>query len=63
MVNAEFLGMMKEDAMLINTARGSVINDEALLAKMEACPNFWFGTDVFNGEPSAGVADWANAVA
>lgn len=63
MVNAEFLGMMKADAMLLNTSRGSVIDDEALLAKLESCPDFWYGTDVFNGEPSAGQADWSNPIA
>lgn len=34
MVNAEFLGKMKPDAMLINTARGNVVDEEALLAKL-----------------------------
>ena len=52
MVNEDFLGKMKSDAMLINTSRGNVVNEEALLAKLEACPNFWVGTDVYNGEPT-----------
>lgn len=52
MVNEEFLGKMKSDGMLINTSRGNVINEEALLAKLESCPNFWVGTDVYNGEPT-----------
>lgn len=43
---------MKSDGMLINTSRGNVINEEALLAKLESCPNFWVGTDVYNGEPT-----------
>lgn len=53
MVNAEFLGKMKEDAVFINTSRGAVVDEVALLAKLEACPGFWVGTDVYNGEPTA----------
>ena len=60
MVNEEFLGKMKADAMLINTARGNVVNEEALLAKLEACPDFWVGTDVYNGEPTAKACDFQN---
>ena len=56
MVNEAFLAKMKADAVLINTSRGNVVSDDALLAKLEACPNFWVGTDVFNGEPSAKAA-------
>ena len=52
MVNEDFLGKMKPDSVLINTARGSVVNETALLAKLESCPNFWVGTDVFVGEPT-----------
>lgn len=52
MVNADFLGKMKPDAMLINTARGNVVDEEALLAKLESCPDFWVGTDVYLGEPT-----------
>ena len=52
MVNAEFLGKMKPNAMLINTSRGNVVDEEALLAKLESCPDFWVGTDVYNGEPT-----------
>jgi D-3-phosphoglycerate dehydrogenase / 2-oxoglutarate reductase len=59
MVNKEFLELMKPDAVLLNTSRGSVINDDDLLAKLEACPDFWYGTDVFNGEPSTGKAEWS----
>lgn len=62
MVNAEFLNKMKSDAVLINTARGSVVNDEALLAKLEESKDFWMGTDVFNGEPGTGTADWSCAL-
>lgn len=52
LVNAEFLGHMKPDGILINTSRGTVVNEEHLLAHLDSHPQFWFGTDVFNGEPA-----------
>ena len=60
LVNKQFLDKMKPDAVLINTARGNVVVDEALLAKLEACPDFWVGTDVFNGEPAGKAEDWSS---
>lgn len=57
MVNEEFLSKMKDDAVFINTSRGNVVNEDALLAKLEACPKFWVGTDVFNGEPTVKATD------
>ena len=49
MVNEDFLRKMKTDAMLINTSHGNLVNEDALLAKLEACPDFWVGTDSYNG--------------
>ena len=53
---------MKSDAVLINTARGNCVVEEDLLAKLEHCKDFWVGTDVFNGEPSAKEIDWSCAL-
>ena len=52
LVNKEFLAKMKNDGVLINTARGNCIVDEDLLEKLNSNPDFWVGTDVFNGEPT-----------
>jgi len=52
LVNKDFLSHMKPDAVLLNTSRGTVVNEEDLLAHLNSHPNFWFGTDVFNGEPA-----------
>lgn len=52
MVNKEFLSHMKPDAVLINTSRGTVVNENDLFAHLEANKSFWFGTDVFIGEPA-----------
>ncbi|CAI2371667.1 unnamed protein product [Moneuplotes crassus] len=58
MVNAEFLAKMKENAVLINTARGEIINEEDLALHLETNNNFWYGTDVLKGEPSSKECDW-----
>ena len=55
--------MMKSNAVLINTSRGNVVNEEALLAKLEANDDFWVGTDVFNGEPAAKEAEFNHPIA
>ena len=52
LVNKEFLSHMKPEAVLLNTSRGTVVNEDDLLAHLEANKGFWFGTDVFNGEPA-----------
>ncbi len=62
-INKEFLAHMKPEAVLINTVRGSVVKDEDLLAHLEANKNFWYGTDVFNGEPATGKAEFVNKIA
>lgn len=63
MVNTEFLKKMKENAVLINTARGELINEEDLKAHLEATENFWYGTDVLKGEPSSKECDWEHPLA
>jgi len=63
MVDKDFLDEMKENAVLINTSRGDVVDEEALLAKLESCPGFWAGLDVFKGEPSAKACEWKHALA
>ncbi len=50
MVNAEFLAAMKPGAYLLNTARGSVI-DEAGLLEAIATKRIRCGLDVYQGEP------------
>lgn len=52
LVDKNFLSHMKPDAILLNTSRGTVVNEADLLSHLEANKNFWFGTDVFNGEPA-----------
>eukprot|EP01016_Furgasonia_blochmanni_P047691 TRINITY_DN7033_c0_g1_i2.p1 TRINITY_DN7033_c0_g1~~TRINITY_DN7033_c0_g1_i2.p1 ORF type:complete len:476 (-),score=123.56 TRINITY_DN7033_c0_g1_i2:186-1613(-) len=63
MVNKTFLGKMKPNGVLINTARGDLVNEADLVAHLETNKNFWYGADVFVGEPSdkKGVFDSALA--
>jgi phosphoglycerate dehydrogenase-like enzyme len=52
MLSAERLGMMKDDALLINTARGSLINETALIEELSKGRFFAF-LDVTDPEPLA----------
>jgi lactate dehydrogenase-like 2-hydroxyacid dehydrogenase len=51
MVNARLLGLMKPTAILINTARGSVVNEDDLAAALKAGTIWSAGLDVYEREP------------
>ena len=51
LINAERLALMKENAILVNTSRGPVVDETALVAHCRMHPNFRAGLDVFEGEP------------
>lgn len=53
MFNAETLALMKKDAVLINTARGSIIDEKALYEHMKAGNLKYACLDVFEPEPPA----------
>ncbi|MBB6632660.1 hydroxyacid dehydrogenase [Cohnella thailandensis] len=50
MMNARTLALMKDDAILINTARGSLIDEDALVAELRK-GRLWACLDVTNPEP------------
>jgi D-3-phosphoglycerate dehydrogenase / 2-oxoglutarate reductase len=54
MVNKSKLDLMKPEAILINTARGGIVNEAALAAALRARPNFSAAIDVFEQEPYGG---------
>jgi D-3-phosphoglycerate dehydrogenase len=61
MVNAEFLAAMRPGAYLINTSRGSVV-DEAALAQVIADKKLRVGLDVFQNEPAGGTGEFKSAI-
>jgi len=64
LINSERLALMKEDAILVNAARGPVVDEVALVSHLQANPNFRCGLDVFEDEPDMkpGLAECKNAV-
>ena len=51
LINAQRLSAMKPGAFLINTARGDLIDEEALIAALTSSEIAGAGLDVFAGEP------------
>ena len=62
MVDADFLAAMKPDAVLINTARGEVVDEAALLDALDST-DMRAGLDVFAGEPPSGTGTVESALA
>jgi len=52
LIGAPELALMKPTAVLINTARGPVVDENALVDALEAGGIFAAGLDVFDGEPA-----------
>ena len=50
-VNAERIAKLPKNAILVNTARGGVVDDEALIAALKSGRLAAAGLDVFDGEP------------
>lgn len=51
MINAETLAMMKPGAILLNTARGGLIDEEAVAEALKCGHLAWYGADVVSREP------------
>jgi hydroxypyruvate reductase 1 len=64
LINAERLGLMKTNAVLVNTSRGPVIKEDDLVAHCRTHPDFRAGLDVFENEPvlAEGLNDLDNVV-
>jgi glyoxylate reductase len=64
LINQDTLAAMKSTAILINTARGPVIDEDALVAALRDRTIAAAGLDVYENEPqlAPGLADLTNAV-
>jgi len=64
LINAERLALMKENAILVNTSRGPVVDEAALVDHCRMHPDFRAGLDVFEDEPDMkpGLVDLENVV-
>ncbi len=51
LLNAERIALLPDGAVVVNTARGPIIDDEALIAALRSGKLFAAGLDVFNDEP------------
>ena len=64
LISEKEFSLMKPTATIINTARGPVIDETALVTHLQANPDFYAGLDVFEDEPAMkqGLKDCHNAV-
>ncbi len=51
-ISREELGLMKQSAVIVNTARASLVDEKAVLDAVEQGKLYGYGTDVFSSEPA-----------
>ena len=51
LLNAERIALLPDGAIVVNTARGGVVDDQALINALKSGKLWAAGLDVFNGEP------------
>jgi lactate dehydrogenase-like 2-hydroxyacid dehydrogenase len=52
LLNAERIALLPDSAVVVNTARGAVVDDDALIAALRSGRLFAAGLDVYNNEPN-----------
>lgn len=62
LINAALLAKCKDDAWIINTSRGEVVDEVALISALNE-GKMWAGVDVFENEPGSGQGTFTSALA
>jgi len=64
LINEEMLGLMKSNTILVNTARGPVVDETALVKALQEKKIFGAGLDVYEDEPAMkpGLAELNNVI-
>jgi D-3-phosphoglycerate dehydrogenase len=62
LVGHEILDRMKPGGIVLNTSRGDIVDEAALIAAMDA-KGIWAGLDVYAEEPASGTAVFQSALA
>lgn len=64
LLNADRLALLKDDVILVNTSRGPVVDEEALVERLKARPTMYAALDVYEREPviTPGLLELPNAV-
>src|SRR4029077_14081992 len=57
LVDEAFLARMRRGTILLNTSRGDIVDEEALLKALDE-GRVRAGLDVFDSEPGSGQAEW-----
>lgn len=62
LVDADFLGQMRDNTILLNTSRGNVVDEQALLDALDN-RGMRAGLDVFADEPGSSTGEFTSALA
>jgi glyoxylate reductase len=64
MINEKMISVMKKDAIIVNTARGKIIDEKALVKALKENRIFGAGLDVFEDEPEMkeGLSELDNVI-
>jgi D-3-phosphoglycerate dehydrogenase len=62
LLNAELLAQVRPGSVILNTSRGNVVDETALLAAIDE-KDLRVGLDVYRNEPGTGKGDFASALA